>query len=199
MNRTFNLKEGIEEIKNLVNKLRKRKSVVIIGIAGGSGSGKMYLAKKVAKKVKGKILSIDDYYLGIDKMKDENFDKPEAIDFDLFKEHLKLLRKGKEIKKPIYDFKTHRRIGYEKYSPLNIIIIEGLFTFRKNLRKEMDVKVFVEASEKTRFERRIKRDIKERKRTKESVIEQWQKFTKPMHKIYVEPQKKYADLIIIND
>lgn len=199
LKKAINLKEGIKQVRNLTNKLIKEKPVIIIGVVGGSGSGKEYVSKIISKKLKAKILSMDNYYIGVKKIKDKNFDSPNAIDLNLLKKNIILLKQKKKIKKPIYDFVTNIRVGYEKYNPSKIIIVEGLFTLNKILRKKIDIGIFVDASESIKLKRRLKRDIVERGRTKESIIKYWNKTVKPMYNKYVKPWKKYADIIIINE
>jgi len=193
------LQDGIKKIIEITKNLKKEKPVVLIGIAGGSGSGKGHVAKILSQKLKGKILSMDDYYLGIDKVKNGNFDSPKALDLKMLKEHLSCLKQGKAVKKPVYDFKIRKRIGFVRFEPSKVMILEGLFALHKLLRNELDLKIWVEASEKTRLKRRIERDVKERSRSKESVVAQWKTWVQPMFKKFVEPQKKHADIIIINE
>lgn len=194
--RIFDINSGIKEIERKL-KVFKRKPVVI-GIAGGSGSGKSYIAHLLSQQYKAKILSMDDYYIGIENMKEKNFDIPEAIDLKLLKYHLISLHQRKRIKKPLYDFKTHKRKGYEWFKPSRIIILEGLFSLHESLRDKIDIGIFIDAPENTRLKRRIKRDIKERGRKKKDIIHQWYQTVKPMYKKYVEPQKRTADIVILN-
>ncbi|MCD6500799.1 uridine kinase [bacterium] len=186
----FNLKQGINKIIDSIKELiEKGKGVVIIGIAGGSGSGKGYVAVAISKATGAKIFLMDDYYIGIDKMKDRNFDCPSAFEMSLLKKHLKLLKKGKVIRKPVYNFVIRKRVRYESYFPSKVIIVEGLFALNRALRGELDLKVFVEAPEKLRLQRRMNRDIKERGRTKESVLWQWLKSVKNAQKICCTSEK----------
>lgn len=181
-------------------------SLIIIGIAGGSGSGKSSISRYISNYYNqqcNNIIEVDSYYhdlkhLSMSDREKNNFDHPNAIDFNLMTNHLNDLLLGKDISIPIYDYKNHvrteknKKIGYNK-----IIILEGLFAlFKKEIRDLMNIKVFIETDEKTRFKRRIKRDIKYRKRTYESVIKQYNKTVKPMYDNYIAPTKDYADLII---
>tara|TARA_B100000519_G_C14130920_1_gene385154 strand:- start:408 stop:896 length:489 start_codon:yes stop_codon:yes gene_type:complete len=127
-----------------------------------------------------------------------NFDHPDAIDFDLMINHLRDLINGKEILVPIYDYKNHVRTeNFKKVTANKIIILEGLFALlKKEIRKLINIKVFVETDEETRLERRIKRDIKYRQRTRDSVIKQYNSTVKPMYDNYIDPTKEYADIII---
>ena len=188
------LEKGVKKVNSIINEILKKKKIVIVSIAGGSASGKTY----VAKNVDGKVLSMDDYYIGIKRMKDHNFDKPSALDLRLLKKHLHELKKNKTIKKPIYNFKAHSRSGYEKFKPAKVIIIEGLFALNEILRNKVDLKVFIEMPEKKRLKWRIMRDVKERGRTRDSVIKQWRETVQPNYLKYVLPTKRYADIMLIN-
>ena len=190
---------GLAKAVELIKELAKTKKFVIVGVAGGSCSGKGYFSDFLASKVGAKILSMDSYYFGIDKLLDMNFDKPAALDLNLIKEQLRILKKGDKVKKPIYDFATHSRTGFEEYFPGKIIILEGLFALNNIFVDELDLKIFVTAFKDTRFKRRLDRDVAERGRTKESVIAQWNETVQPMYMEFVRAQKEFADLIILND
>ena len=168
--------------------------MVVIGITGGSASGKGWLAKRL----KGKHMDMDSYYKGLSKMKRKNYDRPGALDVALFKKHLDMLHQGKPIMKPIYSFKGQERTGYKKFMPNHILIIEGLFVLRDGIRGRIDIKVFVDAPLKVRLARRIKRDVKERGRTRESVIKQFMEQAEPAFNRFVLPDKKYADIVVRN-
>jgi len=182
---------------------------IILGIAGGSGSGKTTLAKRVSRAIGSdycSILSQDNYYIDQSARFDRdggavNFDHPSSLDFDLLAKHLSDLKKGKSIEVPRYDFKTHTRLREtEILLPKKVIILDGiLILYPENVRKLIDIKVFVEIPEEVRFQRRLKRDIEERGRTKEGVTEQFFNQVKPMHDLFVEPSKKYADYIAHDD
>ncbi|MEW6063086.1 MAG: uridine kinase [Nanoarchaeota archaeon] len=188
------LKTGLWLVKSRISELNKLQDVIIIGIGGGSSSGKTYFSKKL----KEKIISMDDYYKGIDLMKDLNFDDPNTLDLDFLREHLDLLKNGVAIKKPIYDFKTHLRKGYEKFEPNPVIIVDGLFALSDAIKDVLDIKVFIDSQSEKRLERRIKRDMKERGRSYESIIKQWEETVEPMYKRCVLPTRNYADIIILN-
>ncbi len=192
------LVEGIEKLKKVISESQKKP--FILGICGGSGAGKSYVAEIILKNT-GRLFYMDDYYLGVgmDKSKGYNFDEPAAIDLALLRDHLKKLQEGETIQKPIYDFRTHTRIGHENFEASDIIILEGLFTLNEEIRDLIDYKIFVHASEKTRFDRRLKRDIAERGRTEESVKKQFIETVAPMHIKHIEPLKPYADLTVINE
>lgn len=178
---------------------------IIIGIAGGTASGKSTFARNIDLKYKDKltILSHDFYYkdrtdLTFEERTKINYDHPNAFDTDLLIEHLKLLKSGKSIEHPVYSFKTHLRENYTQTSnPSRVIIVEGILIFEnKELRDLMDIKIFVDADSDIRLSRRIVRDIEERGRTLNSILEQYFTTVKPMHEQFVEPSKKFADIIV---
>ena len=178
---------------------------IIIGIAGGTGSGKSTLADNIKKEFKNNIsmLSHDYYYknnthLPFEERVKLNYDHPEAFDTDLLIEHLQKLKKGEKVKRPSYSFIEHLR-EEETYDviPKKVIIVEGILIFEnKALRDMMDIKIFVDASADIRFIRRLLRDVEERGRTVPSVVDQYCRTVKPMHEQFVEPSKKYADIIV---
>ncbi len=178
----------------------------IIGIAGGSGSGKTYITNQIIKKFGEKkisIIELDSYYkdlshLPFDKRKINNFDHPNSFDFKLLINDLDKLEKNNYVNIPTYDYKTHTRMKTKKLINKNmLIIIEGIFSlYNKNIRDKMSLKVFLDESEKIRLDRRLKRDIIDRDRTVKSINNQYKKTVIPMHKKFVEPTKAYADLII---
>lgn len=182
--------------------------VVVIGIAGGSASGKTSVAKKLLENQISKVGSIalirlDDYYkdlsnLSIEKRAATNFDHPDSIDFKLLKTHLMALKAGKKINKPIYDFTIHnRKQETELINPVNVVILEGILTLSElDIRQLCDIKLYVDTPDDIRFIRRLKRDTKDRGRTIESVINQYMDTVRPMHEQFVEPSKRYADIII---
>jgi len=179
---------------------------ILIGIAGGSGSGKTLVANNIYAELgsdRVAILCQDSYYKDLSHLPPEerskqNFDHPDAIDTDLLIRHVKALLAGETIEQPIYDFVTHtltsdtRTIG-----PHSIIVLEGILIFdNPELRELMDIKVYVDTDPDIRLIRRLRRDYLERGRTMESVIEQYEKSVRPMHLQFVEPTKRYADIII---
>ncbi len=179
----------------------------IIGIAGGTASGKTTVASKIyeATKQKGSVvmLRLDDYYKSHDEMSfDErrkiNFDHPDAYDVNLLISQIKDLLDGKSIQRPTYDFNNHTRSNiYETLCPANVIIIEGIMTFAiKEIRDLCNIKIFVDTPDDIRFIRRLERDIKYRSRTYDSVIKQYLDTVRPMHMAFVEPSKCYSDIII---
>jgi uridine kinase len=183
-------------------------AVVVIGIAGGSASGKTSVANKLVENQINKVSSIallrlDDYYKDLSNLKIEersktNFDHPDSIDFDLLSDHLQKLKDGKSINKPIYDFSIHNRQDKsELINPVNVVILEGILALSEAVIRDLcDIKIFVDTADDIRFIRRLKRDTRERGRTIESVISQYLETVRPMHMQFVEPSKKYADIII---
>ena len=179
---------------------------MIIGICGGTGSGKTTVANRILESVSNDevvFLQQDSYYHDIDQMPLDfrqkiNFDHPDAIDNDLLVEHLRALKRGEPVELPLYDFKSHsRRPDTLHTEPQPIIIIEGILIFaEQRLLDEMDIKVYVDTPDDIRFIRRLRRDIAERGRTVESVIEQYLATVRPMHMQFVEASKRYADVII---
>ena len=178
----------------------------IIGIAGGSGSGKTTFAKKVQKHIgeSATMISMDSYYLHklpqdlFLKDNATNFDHPGAFDWKLLNEHIKSLKDGQSIEMPIYDFKTSsRKDEVHKVSPAKIILFEGIFTlFDKEIRKNLDIKCFLHVDSDIRFTRRLHRDVNERGRSLESVIEQYYQTVRPMYQKYLDPQKQFADFTV---
>ncbi len=179
---------------------------MIIGICGGTGSGKTTVANRILESVSRDeviFLQQDSYYRDLDQMpldyrRKVNFDHPDAIDNDLLVAHVRELKAGRAVELPVYDFKTHaRRPETLRTEPRPIIIVEGILVFNEErLRDEMDIKVYVDTPDDIRFIRRLRRDVAERGRTAESVIEQYLATVRPMHMQFVEPSKRHADVII---
>lgn len=178
---------------------------LIIGISGGSGSGKSTVSNGLQMHYKERlsVIHFDDYYKNIEpgqNIEDVNFDHPNQLDRNVFKEHILALSRGEEISKPKYDFATHSRIGYEKMLPNDIILIDGLFAlYDDELNKSIDIKIFVDMDADLRILRRVQRDIKERGRDVDSIIDQYIKTVKSSHYLYIAPQKWKADLVIPNN
>ncbi|RKP49986.1 uridine kinase [Cohnella endophytica] len=181
--------------------------MLIIGIAGGTGSGKTTVARSVIDRLgsdKVTFISQDNYYkdhshLSAADRRAINYDHPLVFDNELLVTHLKLLKAGQTALAPVYDFTTDSRSPSEtvELRPYNIVIIEGLHVLSdENLREMLDIKVFVDTDPDVRILRRVLRDIEERGRTIQSVHDQYMKTVKPMHEAFIEPSKKYADLII---
>jgi uridine kinase len=178
---------------------------LVIGICGGTGSGKTTVALKILDAVRDRVVYIqhDHYYkdlshLPLEERRKLNFDHPDALDTGLLVEHLKQLRAGQAIERPIYDFTVHtRKSETVRIAPKQATLLEGILIFESAaLRSLMDIKIFVDTDADIRLIRRIRRDISERGRTIESVLEQYEKTVRPMHLEFVEPSKRYADLII---
>ena len=180
-------------------------NILVIGIAGGTGSGKTTLMNNLISKYGDNItvLSHDNYYKRHDEMPYEercllNYDEPDALETDLMAMHLDKLRQGEAIDCPVYDFTVHNRSNDTIHIiPRKVIIVEGILIFENQpLRELMDIRIFVDTDADVRLCRRIKRDVNKRGRTLESVLNQYQETVKPMHERYVEPSKKFADLVV---
>ena len=181
------------------------KKFLVIGIAGGTGSGKTTLMKNIINRFGDvmTVLSHDNYYRRHDELTYEerckiNYDEPAALETDLMAYHLDLLRKGESIQCPVYDFSQHNRSDETiTVEPKSVIIVEGILIFENEpLRNLMDIKIFVDTDADVRLCRRINRDVNKRGRTLESVLTQYQETVKPMHEKYVEPSKRYADIVV---
>ena len=186
-------------------KLKYMNNMIVVGVAGGTGSGKSTFTKKLKQEF-GDDLSIlyyDNYYrnrsdISIEARKKINYDHPDALETDLLIEHLKRLKEGKHIECPIYNFSTHtREMDTMTIKPNRIIVLEGRLTFQNTILRELlDLKIFVDSDADERILRRMMRDIRERGREVEDIAMQYITTVKPMHNIYVEPTKEYADIII---
>lgn len=183
-----------------------KQPAIIIGVAGGSGSGKTTVAEEILQRVgRDRIAYIqhDSYYrdqghLAPEERAKVNYDHPDSLESELLVEHLKQLRAGHPVEVPVYDFTTHtRRPETRRVEPRRVILVEGILIFAdRALRDMMDVKIYVDTDPDIRFIRRLQRDIRERGRSMESVIEQYLSTVRPMHLEFVEPSKRYADVII---
>ena len=180
-------------------------NILVIGIAGGTGSGKTTLMKNLINRFEDvvTVISHDNYYKRHDDIPYEercklNYDEPSAFDTSLMVYHLDQLRHGYAIECPVYDFTVHNRSAETIHIvPKKVIIVEGILIFEnEELRNLMDIRIFVDTDADIRLCRRIKRDVNKRGRTLESVLEQYQKTVKPMHEQYVEPSKKYAHIVV---
>ena len=182
-----------------------KNNILVLGIAGGTGSGKTTLMDNIIRQFGDvvTVLSHDNYYRRRDELTYEqrcliNYDEPAALETDLMAMHLDELRHGRAIDCPVYDFTQHNRSQETvRIVPKSVIIVEGILIFEdKPLRDLMDIKIFVDTDADVRLCRRILRDVTERGRTLESVLTQYQTTVKPMHEKYVEPSKKYADIVV---
>lgn len=186
-----------------------QKDTLLIGIVGGSGSGKTSIAHELIRrigraKVETLLLDMDAYYAPLDEVRGRfgerpiNWDHPNAFDLDLMAAHLAELRRGQSIRKPIYDFSISDRVGWsEPVFPGRVVVLEGLLLFAlPEIRDQLDLKIFVDTDADIRILRRIQRDTLERGRTLESVIDQYLESVRPMHLEFVEPSKRWADLIV---
>lgn len=181
-------------------------SVAILGIAGGSASGKTTVVNKILEALAGEpiaLLDMDAYYkdlthLPLEERRAINFDHPDAIDNELLLRHIDRLSRGEPVDKPIYSFTEHTRLpGSSRVEPGRVIIVEGILALAtRELRDKLDIKIFVETDDDIRFIRRLSRDVKERGRTIDAVIGQYMGTVRPMHLTFVEPSKRYADVII---
>ena len=179
---------------------------VVIGIAGGSGSGKTTVLQRIIREFGADpiaVLDHDAYYHDLSHLSPEeraqfNFDHPDALETDLMREHLDRLVEGTAVEKPVYDFTTHtRRDDTETVEPRPVIIIEGILVLAESMLEErMDIKIYVDAADDIRLMRRIRRDIQDRGRSIEGILRQYERTVRPMHLEFVEPSKRAADIII---
>ena len=177
-----------------------------IGICGGTGSGKTTITNRLTQALSEEsvlLLQQDHYYkdtphLPLEERAKQNFDHPESVDTQLLISHVRALREGQSIERPVYDFTQHRRVPATVHlEPRPALIVEGILIFENPaLRNLCDIKIFVDTEADLRFIRRLRRDIRERGRTVESVIDQYMATVRPMHTEFVEPSKRYADVII---
>ena len=181
------------------------KEILVIGIAGGTGSGKTTLMNNLISRFQGDVtvLSHDNYYKRHDDLTYEertklNYDEPDALETDLMAKHLDILRSGRSIDCPVYDFSAHNRSDKTiRIDPKPVIIVEGILIFENQALSDlMDIRIFVDTDADVRLCRRIKRDVEKRGRSLDSVLTQYQDTVKPMHERYVEPSKKFANLVV---
>lgn len=179
---------------------------ILIGIAGGSGSGKTLVARTIVRELGSKrvvIIDQDSYYKDLDQVpfrdrEARNFDHPDAFDADLLRAHLRELLEGNPIEQPIYDYTQHRRTNdTRRISDHVVVVLEGILIFHDpELRALMDIKLFVDADSDVRLMRRLRRDLIERGRSVDSILKQYEESVRPMHLQFVEPSKRFADVII---
>nr|WP_314802874.1 uridine kinase [uncultured Capnocytophaga sp.] len=183
--------------------------MLLIGITGGTGCGKTTVVNQIIEELPSgqvSVISQDSYYKDLSHLSYEertkvNFDHPKSLDFDLLREHLSQLKEGKTIMQPTYSFVEHNRLPVTiPIVPCKVLIVEGILIFsHPDLRNLFDIKIYVHADSDERLIRRIKRDISERGRTIEEVLNRYQTTLKPMHQEFIEPTKEYADIIIPNN
>lgn len=179
---------------------------LIIGLAGGSGSGKTTVVNHIVNAIGEDniaLLQHDSYYrdlkhLSLEERSKQNFDHPSSLETELMIRHINALKEGYHIEVPIYDFTKHiRKEETNVVYPKKVVLVDGILIFsEKELRKQMDIKLYVDTDDDIRLLRRIKRDIMERDRSLENVLQQYEEFVRPMHLEFVEPSKRYADIII---
>ncbi len=180
--------------------------MLIIGIAGGTGSGKTTVVYKIAEqffKEEVSIISQDSYYydhsqLSLDERRTQNFDHPDSVEFDLLINHIKKLKKGEPVEEPVYSFITcTRQKPTHRVKPGDVLIVEGILILtHQKLRELMDIKIFFDCDSDVRLSRVIRRDINERGRSVNQVLDRYEKTVRPSHLQFIEPSKKYADIII---
>jgi uridine kinase len=185
------------------------KKSIIIGVAGGSGSGKTTFAKRLMQNLGADLCTIigqDSYYIDQSSKFDRdggsvNFDHPDAIDFKLLEIHLATLRNGQSIEVPIYDFAQHKRLSKTNLvNPHPVVLVDGILILsQENVRRQFDYSIFIDVPESIRFSRRLKRDVEERGRTPEGVLAQFQSQVKPMHDQFVEPAKVFASNLVTTE
>jgi len=179
---------------------------LVIGICGGTGSGKTTITDRIIAALSEQsvlVIQQDHYYkdlphLPLDERARQNFDHPDSMDTPLLVEHVRRLRQGQAVERPVYDFTQHRRLPQTvRLEPRTALILEGILLFESQpLRELMDIKIFVDTDADLRFIRRLERDIRARGRTVDSVVQQYLTTVRPMHMEFIEPSKRYADLII---
>ena len=182
--------------------------MLVIGIAGGTGSGKTTVVNNILQQLNAEgvnVLSQDNYYhdnhhLSLSEREALNYDHPKSIDFELLVKHVKALKRGENIEQPLYSFVTHSRTGdHVTVEPKNVLIVEGILVLtNQELLKEFDLKVFVHADSDERLIRRIRRDTQERGRDLYEVLHRYQTTLKPMHQEFIETSKNEADLLVLN-
>ena len=174
----------------------------VLAVAGGSCSGKTAVAEAICGRVaRAGILPMDDYYISRDvdgERFDANFDEPAAIDMDLIGRHLDVLRTGASIEKPTYDFRLHRRSGGESFGPFGVVVVDGLFALHPSIAAHVDFGIWVECPDQVRLDRRLRRDVDERGRSRASILHQYETTVRPMHEMHVEVTRPRAHLVVPN-
>jgi uridine kinase len=185
------LNKALKKIRKEVAKLKKKNKVVIVGIAGGSGSGKGYVAKKLGWPT----MNSDDYYFGKGLNPTHDYDSPDSLEMDLLRVHLQNLKKGITIAKPVYDFGKQKRKGWEKFHAAKVIIVEGLFVLRKPVRRLIDLKIFVDAPMEVRLARRLRRDVKQKRGSAAKSRKMFLNQAEPNYKKYISRSRRGAIVI----
>jgi len=193
--------------KQIENGLEANTSPIILAISGGIGSGKTYIAERLAKTFGKDTLhfKMDDYYRSVDEVNPDNiehfnWDTPGTLNIKLFNNHLEAISQGRAIEKPIYCKETSKVVGIERTEPKRIILVDGAYVLHKNVSLPNSTKVFVVANDEKRLERKLVRDVLIRKKgTKEDILDYHYNCAVDAHKKYVEPTRKFADIIIYND
>ncbi|MGV3524053.1 MAG: uridine kinase [Candidatus Sericytochromatia bacterium] len=179
--------------------------VHFIGVAGGSGSGKSTVARNVLETVGPEHVTYiqqDSYYKDLSHLPHEvraqlNFDHPDAFDNTLFLEHLQALQRGESVEQPLYDFKSYTRVGSRTIEPRDVILVEGILVLAEaSLREMLDIKIYVDIDADIRIIRRLRRDVLERNRSLDHVLTQYVDTVRPMHQQYIEPTRRFADVVI---
>lgn len=190
----YRLEEGIKEVKARIEKLLESKKCVLVGIAGGTGAGKTF----VAQRLNGAVISIDRYYKKIERLDKGNWDKPSSLHLDLLRKNLVRLKQGLPARVPVWDYFTHSRKGFETMQPAKVIVVEGLHALHPKITGLLDLKVFVEAGKEKRLRRKVERDQKERGGWTRQTSEQYfHKVAEPMFAKHIEPARPSADLVIV--
>lgn len=182
------------------------RSPFLIGVAGGSGSGKTTVAERLATLIAGDdlaLLRLDAYYRHVEELSLEeraavNYDHPDAFDWPLLLEHVRALRRGEPVEVPVYDFATYARLPERQLvRPGRVVVVEGILVlYEPELREQFDLRIFVDTDADVRFIRRLERDVAQRERTVQSVIDQYLATVRPSHLQFIEPSKRYADVIV---
>lgn len=190
-------------LTNISKYIQPTQKPYLIAITGGSGSGKTYIANQILTKLTNNyqtiLISQDDYIIDRDKYKSKNWDIPNSWDLKKFKQDLLKLKHNQPIIKHTYNFKIGKKENPKTLQPKEIIIIEGNYTLHNSIKNLINLKIFIHTDKKIRLQRRIKRDTKERGRTKEQILVKWNNYVQPMYEKYIQPQIKNADIIIKNN
>ncbi|HCF93852.1 MAG TPA: uridine kinase [Verrucomicrobia bacterium] len=190
----------LSEIIRQADRFRPDSGMFLVGIAGGSCSGKTFLCRQLAERLPKTptVFSLDQYYWGSACALLTNFDEPDALDWALILDHLRAMLEGRTIDQPVYDFTTHRRSGTRPLSPTTTILVEGLYALHPRIRPSLHLAIFVDCPIDTAWQRRRTRDTEERGRSPEDVDRQFREQVLPMYLQHIAPQQAHADLIVAN-